>query len=501
LPRPRTFPTADGVVSSAIVDENRLPGTASWRITGAPATGYIQGFANTTYAAPGQDVNLYVSTTAPSFHVVAYRMGWYGGLGARQIWVSPTVPGHVQPPCPVTPGVNMVSCDNWTLSLTVPITSAFVQGDYLFKLVGAGNEQSYVLMTIWDPASTAAYLVMARSLTEQGWNTYGGYSFYQGEGSCAPSYPPCNRARIVSFDRPYASGNGASDFLTNEYPLVRLMEKHGLDVAYVTDITVDQHPGILDNHRVLLSLGHDETWTYHEREAMVQAFKRGMNVVFFGAAAVLRHARLQASPLGPAQEEVDYRDSAEDPLDGVGNPDEVTGNTWASPPTNWSEVPFIGQEYAGYTEPGVAPMPLEVTDPGAWIYKGTGLTAGSQVPGVILSDIDHLPPKGSFPNDIEVMAHSPLPVQSVYTNQGQWDSYTYSDLTYYTSPTSEAGVLDTGTVNWIYALDPCAAAGSDCFSPDLVRMTLNILSVFGRGPVGLSHPSQPNWQSVTPPGS
>ena len=31
-----------------------------------------------------------------------------------------------------------------------------------------------------------------------------------------------------------------SDFLINEYPLVRLMEKNGLDAAYSTDITVDR---------------------------------------------------------------------------------------------------------------------------------------------------------------------------------------------------------------------------------------------------------------------
>lgn len=500
---PKTpFPGPDGMESPAVIAENRLPGTKAWVISGAPATGSIEGFANTTYAAAGQDIVLYVSTTAASFHVVAYRMGWYGGAGARQIWESAQVAGRVQPPCPVTAGTNMVSCDNWAPSLSVAVTAAFVQGDYLFKLVGAGGEQSYVLMTIWDPASTATYLVMTRSLTEQGWNTFGGYSYYQGEGACAPTYPPCNRARVVSFDRPYAgTGYGSSDFLSNEYPLVRLMEKNGLDAAYVSDVTVDQHPGILANHRTLLSLGHDETWTYNEREAAVQAFQHGMNIVFFGAAAVLRHSRLQPSPLGSAQEEVDYRDSAEDPLDGKGNPMLVTGNTWSSPPSSWSEVPWIGQIYAGYTNPGVQAMPLKVTEPSAWIYRGTGLQAGSLVPGVILSDIDHLAPAGSFPSDIEVMAHSPLPLASVYTNQGKWAGYTYSDLTYYTDQTSKAGILDTGTVNWIPAIDPCVPGGKDCFSAAVVQMTLNILWVFGGGPAGVAHPSQPNWQAVTPAGS
>ena len=266
-----TFLGPDGVESSAIVAENQLPGTTAWQISGQPATGMIEGFANTTYAAAGQSVTLYVSTTASAFSLTAYRMGYYGGLGARQIWQSGEVIGVVQPACPLTAGINMVSCDNWTSSLTIPITSAWVQGDYLLKLSGSNNVQSYVLLTIWDPSSTAAYALIARSLTEEGWNTFGGFSYYTGSGPCTfgqtTSYPQCNRARVVSFDRPYASGNGASDFLSNEYPLVRFMEEHGLDDAYVTDVTVDQNPSVLLNHKAILSLGHDETWTSNERFA------------------------------------------------------------------------------------------------------------------------------------------------------------------------------------------------------------------------------------------
>ena len=111
-------------------------------------------------------------------------MGWYQGLGGRLVWASPEVTGRTQPPCQVTPGVNMVSCDNWSVSLRIPITAAFIQGDYLIKLIGSGHQESYIPLTIWDPHSTAAYLVVNRSLTEEGWNTYGGFSYYQGVGGC-----------------------------------------------------------------------------------------------------------------------------------------------------------------------------------------------------------------------------------------------------------------------------------------------------------------------------
>ena len=501
----RVFLGPQGVESTAVVAENRRAGTRSWQIpdSGAPA-GTIEGFADRDYAAAGDTVDLYVSTSAPSFTVIAYRMGWYGGTGARQVWQSPPVPGVVQPPCPLTPGINMVACDGWARSLAVPVTRAFVPGDYLLKLVGSGGQESYVLLVVWDPASTATYLVMARTFTEAAWNTFGGYSFYQGTGPCPPGssgYPVCNRARVASLDRPMTGGHGASDFLSNEYPLVRFAEQHGLDVTYCTDITLDEHPGFALDHKALLSLGHDEMWSDNEREAAQQAFDHGVNMVFFGAAAVLRHTRLQASPLGPDREVVDYRDSTEDPLNGKGDPKQVTGNTWSSPPASWPETGFVGQVYAGYLLPTTPAVPLVVSDASAWLYRGTGLHDGDSVPRVVVSDIDHLDPGPTMPSDIEVLAHSPVSLAGAYTNQGKWDGRTYSDVTYYTSATSRAGVFDGGTVNWVDTLAPCPAGATACPGAVMGTLTGNLLWLFGQGPAGTILPSKANWQSVTPAGS
>lgn len=498
----RTFLGPDGVESTTIIDENRLPGTTAWQIAGQGA-GLMEGFANVNYAAVGDTVQLYVSTSAPTFHVVAFRMGWYQGKGARQIWTSPDVAGTVQPACPTTPLVNMTACDNWTPSLSLKVTNAFPAGDYLLKLIGSGNQQSYVLLTVWDPSSTATYVVMNRSLTEEGWNTFGGFSFYQGEGPCLldpTPYPVCNRARIVSFDRPFSSGNGSSDFLSNEFPLIQYMERSGLDVTYATDITIDEHPSWLLQHRALLSLGHDELWTYAERESAQNALAHGVNVAFMGAASVLRHARLQPSSLGPDREEVDYRNEDEDPLNGTADPMEVTGNTWSSPPTSWPETGFVGEEYSGYLEPGSPNAAFVVEDGSAWIFKGTGLHDGSSIPGIIASDIDHVDPSVSIP-DLEVLGHSPVPLSSAYTNQGDWGSDTYSDMTYYTEPSGDGGVFDSGDNNWIYAMQPCVPASSTCPATTVDQITGNLLWLFGQGPAGKIEPSVSNLQSVVPAGS
>lgn len=497
----KTFLGPDGVESSAMIAENKLPGTTAWRITGKnPAM--IEGFANTAGARPGQTVTLYVSTTASSFHVDAYRMGWYGGDGGHLVWQSSAFKGHKQPTCPTISSTRTVVCDNWTASLKMTVGSNWMSGDYLLKLVGNGGQEAYILLTVWDPSSDAAYLFVARTMTEQGWNTWGGYDFYQGTGPCpagAATYPPCNRAYAVSIDRPQAVGNGAADFLSNEFPLVEYAERHGLDATYVTDITLDEHPDIALHHKAIFSLGHDETWSAPELFAVQKAVAHGVNVVFFGAAALVRHARLASGPMGPDTEVVDYRDSSLDPLNGHASAWDVTGNTWASPPTDYSETNLVGQLYSGYLEPGTGTLPFVVWDPVSWLFHGTGLKKGSSIPGVVDADIDHVATAYPTPSDLEVLGHSPVPLSIAYTNQGTWGKDTYSDFTYYTAPKSKAGVIDTGTTNWICAMTICAA--SKAAAAEVQKITGNLLHLFGEGPAGDKEPATSNTASVAPAGS
>ena len=75
--------SADGVplpTSEAIVAENAKPGHLWW-VTTPQAAGDIEGYASQVSATAGDTVTLFVSTKAASFHVEAYRMGYYGGIG------------------------------------------------------------------------------------------------------------------------------------------------------------------------------------------------------------------------------------------------------------------------------------------------------------------------------------------------------------------------------------------------------------------------------------
>jgi hypothetical protein len=465
--------------------ENAKPGSLAWEITTPQTPTGIEGYANRVSVDVGQPVTLYVSTQADSFKVQVFRMGWYQGDLARLVWTSPSVPGKVQPSCPVTRGVNMVEC-SWQPSTTIAMRPSWPQGDYLFKLVGSGGQESLVPLTVRDDQSRAPFAIQNSVTTWQAYNLYGGYDLYSGEtpgggGSFA------DRSREVSFDRPYAFsfGAGSADFLGNELPLVALAERLSLNVTYWTDIDFAEHPQLLLRHRALISLGHDEYWSDSMRLGAITGIEHGVNLAFLGANAMFRHIRLSPSPLGPDRREINYKSFSEDPISAT-DPAEAT-NDWPDPPDPRPESEIEGDMY-GFCSPVTAPMVF--VDASSWIMAGTGLADGSSLPGLVGSEFDRYSPQFPSPTDVQILAHSPL------TCQGRPST---SDMTYYTAP-SGAGVFDTGTNVWVASLgNACPASMPGCPYPATVRITENVLRGFGAGPAGRRHPSVANATAVLGP--
>src|SRR5260370_27003684 len=94
--------------------ENLCPGTAAWRpdhpLGGEHA---IEGFSAPISVNVGKQVKLYISTTAPSYTLQVYRMGWYQGLGGRLMYSSAMLTGRRQPAPTIDPTTRRVSCSNW----------------------------------------------------------------------------------------------------------------------------------------------------------------------------------------------------------------------------------------------------------------------------------------------------------------------------------------------------------------------------------------------------
>jgi len=467
-----TQPAVTGVYSRLVSEENARPGTAAWRLSDQGAPGDIEGFTDATSAQPGEIVTLRVSTVAPSFTVEAYRMGWYQGLGGRLVWTSPAVPGQLQAG-PTWSEETGTAEARWDPSVEVPILDAWMPGSYLLKLVASTGQQRWVPLTVRDDASTAAYAVMNAVTTWQAYNRWGGCSLYHCSDRGA------DRATVVSFDRPYdAVAGGSGDFVGNELPLIMRVEELGLDVTYLTSVDLHQRPELLARHKGLVSLGHDEYWSKQMRDGAEQARDAGVNLMFLGANAVYRQIRFEPSPGGVDRRVVNYRSGA-DPIRRV-DPAQTTVSFRESP-VNRPEATLIGQQY----ECNPVRADLVVTDPGAWVWAGTGVTAGQHLEIVVGSEYDRFRPGDGGPRNVQVFAHSPVRCRG---------KASYADVTYYTAP-SGAGVFATGTNYWVSKLNPPEFPESP-YNPVIVRVTQNVLLAFGEGPAGAAHPSVPNWEGL-----
>ena len=264
------------------VPENSLPGASDWVIRHLGAEHEIEGYPGKASVLAGEPLPLFVSTTARAFTVTAYRLGWYQGHGARQLWKSKTVRGGAQRAATVSDGTSTVATD-WDPVLTLP-TDDWPAGAYLLKLSAESGAQRYVPVTVRSPSCAGKVVLKACVQTWQAYNMWGGYDLYKG-----PNGAYADRSLVVSLDRPYGD-NGANMFLTYERNVVKLAEfltttRGGLDLAYVTSMDIDADPRLLDGASALISLGHDEYWTPAERANVTAARDKGVNLAFFGANA------------------------------------------------------------------------------------------------------------------------------------------------------------------------------------------------------------------------
>lgn len=241
--------------------ENARPGTSDWELTAPAVDREIEGYASATSVDRGAGIDLYVSTAEPAYTVDVFRMGWYGGAGARRVAGPIERPGRAQPMPAPDPVTGLMEC-RWAEPhhlRTADGDGPWPSGVYLARLTArASGRQAYVVFVVRDDTRRAALLFQSSVTTFAAYNNWGGRSLYAFNSAGAP-------ARAVSFDRPYAMNpygvplDGAGDFLRRfEYNALRWLEREGYDVAYATDVDTHRRSDLLPRHRAFLSVGHDE---------------------------------------------------------------------------------------------------------------------------------------------------------------------------------------------------------------------------------------------------
>ncbi|MCM2419947.1 N,N-dimethylformamidase beta subunit family domain-containing protein [Streptomyces sp. RKAG293] len=460
-----------------VAKENALPGTTDWKLKNPGPQNAIEGYADRVSVDPGDKFGLYVSTPARDFQVEAYRMGWYDGKQGRLVWSSDRVRGQRQAAAETTPQIYMARAP-WKRSLEVS-TQGWPEGDYRLKLVSAAGHDRWVPLTVRSKSAEGRSVFINAVATWAAYNSWGGANIYGGIKGYG------DRARKVSFDRPY-SGAGDGLFGWHELPMLTLAERMGIPLAYGTSLELDSEPARFKGARGMIFPSHDEYWSSGMRTNTIALRDKGVNLAFFGANNAYRHVRFESSPLGAERVVTCYKDAAEDPMS-LTDTDEAT-QQWRQAPNPRPESSFLGIQYewAGVLAPYV------VTDPNVWMYKGTGAHAGSQYPGLVRSEFDRVFSDGNTPRPIQILSNSPVVING--------KDKSFANSSYYTT-VSGAGVFSAGTLGWTCAVDasPCWGKLPKETGKFATKVAENIISAFQAGPAAKAHPAVDNYEKYARP--
>jgi methionine-rich copper-binding protein CopC len=489
----------DPPITNPITCENTKTGNPSteWDISGAGST-TIQGFATDISVNKGQTVQFKVKTPATAYRFDIYRMGYYGGNGARKITTvnpSASLP-QSQPNCLTQASTGLVDCGNWAVSGSWAVPPDAVSGIYFAKLVRTDGTSgsSHIYFIVRDDTGNSPILFQTSDTTWQAYNDYGGNSLYTGS--------PAGRAYKVSYNRPFVDREGAEaqDFVFNsEYPMVRFLERNGYNVSYTTGVDSDRRGNLIQNHNVFLSVGHDEYWSGQQRANVEAARDAGVDLAFFSGNESFWKTRWESSidSSGTAHRTlVCYKEThANDTIDPQ-DPPTWTG-TWRdprfSPPADGGRPENTMTGTIFKVNDGTSDIRANFAEKDLRFWRNTrvaNLTSGQSTAigaDTLGYEWDEDADNGARPAGLIDMSRAAVSgvqvLQDYGSSYGQGDA-THS-LTLYKHPASGALVFGAGSIQWAWALDDehdRAPAGGGTSDAAGQQATVNLLADMGVQP-------------------
>ncbi|HET8893567.1 MAG TPA: N,N-dimethylformamidase beta subunit family domain-containing protein [Gaiellaceae bacterium] len=420
-----------------IAVENAQPGTSAWQ---AHVGGDIAVYATEITAAPGEEVDFHVST-ANRYRLVVYRLGWYGGDGARQMACVPSCGAdeqgtpQPQPGAPPTSPTDPPIRADWPVTDVVRTGRNWTSGYYLAEAVLTSGPKAGLVATTYFIVHVPAASVGSPILVQVPVNTWEAYNHWGGK-SLYDSLGP--RMYRVSFQRPF--DDQAQSPLWWEIQAVRFLEREGYDVSYQTDLDTDRDPTSLLRHRLVMVLGHDEYWTRSMRDAFDNAVAQGTNLAFLGANEGYWH--------------IEYQDNGQTIFGykSLYDPNPVLEEKTAL----WRQIGRPDCNLTGVSTISVTTVPRSldytVTPDGVhdtW-FMNTGLAAGDTIPSVVGREHDVLNPN---PPSCQ---HPGLTVLFHYDGGGVDQD---ADAVKFTTP-SGARVFAAGAMSFAWGLDDYRADGT-----------------------------------------
>jgi Domain of unknown function (DUF4082)/Bacterial Ig-like domain/Bacterial Ig domain len=513
--------------ANPIVCENENPGTPQsvWDMNSSDG-GTIQGFADPFSVNIGDSINFYVQSAASSYVIDIYRIGYYGGDGARLIATLSTPNISVsqnQPACDTNTATGLVDCGDWGISATWDVPTTVVSGLYIADLVRTDgvSDMNQIPFVVTDNASTSDVVMMTNDETWQAYNDWGGYSLYVGSATNTQDSPlDPGRAEQVSYNRPFDTRydsmdpDGRTYLFSDEFPMIQFMEENGYDMTYVSqaDIAGSNGASLLEQHKVFMTVGHSEYWDAGDRTNVTAARDAGVNLAFFSGNNLWWETRWANSSITnePYRTLISYKeslDSAEtdpdDPPDWTGNwrdprfsppadggqpENALTGQLWLVNCCSYADtVPYAYSKLAIWQNTAVASL-----QPGQ-TYTMPPETLGYEWDG---PEDNGFQPAGlvDLSQTCEDVSQLVIDIRSDVAPGEACNSMTLYKAS------SGALVFDAGTVQWAWGLSS-DHDGDSQNPPDPVmqQATVNLLAMMGVQPAtlmsGLVAGSQPDYTS------
>lgn len=322
--------------------------------TGSGIDGYLSSFS----VSQGQSINLYTSTTSPTYDLKIYRLGTGQHLMKSFSGLQGT---HYS-----VPASGWTQGAQWANPVPIHIANNWTGGLYRADLKTPGYTKS-LNFSVKDNnlGSKSKILLLDNATTKIAYNNWGGKSLYTFNSS------DNIRANSVSLQRP-----GQNFVARQQREFTAWTENMHIPIEHASMMDLQNNPSLLNNYDTVVLAGHSEYWTKGMRNAYDHFVQNGGNAMILSGNTMWWQIRLQGD------QQVAYKNAANDPLNGVNNA-LVTTNWYKSPvndPENrstgvsWRNAGYVNSQgflpasagYGGYT----------VTDANNWIYNGTNLKNG-----------------------------------------------------------------------------------------------------------------------------
>jgi hypothetical protein len=379
---------------------------------GAADRELVEGYCDRRSYEPGERVALHLSVTRPGFlgdvvpgdtaHEVDVTITRIGA-DRREVESKRAVPIAAHP---IGERASALGVD-WPVAVEFEVTADWNPGWYEVELATTDVQDEprtahagFVVRAPTGEARSPMLLVLSTN-TWNAYNDWGGPNLYTGETQ-------------VSFARPWARGyvhrpdafvhrnandhpvpdpgterwtryildtrvspwSGCAGWPSWEQLFVEWAERNGYLFDFAANEDLAEVPGVVDGHRLLLSIGHDEYWSWGMRDTVEAHVDRGGHVAFFSGNTAFWQVRVDDDGRTMVCHKL-----LDDPLP-TDVPPERRTSMWSDPRIGRPETQMTGVSFTrgGYARIGQG-VPrgaggYTIWQPTHWLFAGTDLRYG-----------------------------------------------------------------------------------------------------------------------------